>query len=118
MYLTIKFTFFHIRIHLHSQAAGQVQLPSNNLVDIASQELSSDSEESRLDEGEADDNIVEMKMLEAHTESTTRHKGIFHVILPAIFYLIILGKVKDTNRMLIKMSQLQHFLTHVQFFMK
>ena len=100
------------------QAAGQVQLPSNNLVDIASQELSSDSEESSLDEGEADDNIVEMKMLEAHTESTTRQKGIFYVILPAIFYLIILGKVKDANRMLFKMSQLQHLLTHVQFFMK
>jgi len=41
------------------QTGGQVQLPSNNLVDIASQELSSDSEESGLDEGEADDNIAE-----------------------------------------------------------
>ena len=59
-------------------------------MDIASQELSSDSEESGLDEGEADDNIVEMKKLEAHTESTTRRKGIFNVILPAIFYPIIL----------------------------
>jgi len=66
--------------------AGQVQLPSNNLVDIVSQELSSDSEESGLDEGEADDNIVEMKMLEAHTESTAGQKGIFfNVTLPAIF---------------------------------
>ena len=59
------------------QHAGQVQLPSNNLVDIVSQELSSDSEESGLDEGETDDNIVEMKMLEAHAESTAKQKGIF-----------------------------------------
>jgi hypothetical protein len=68
------------------QHIGQVQLPTNNLVDIVSQELSSDSEESSLGEGETDDNIVEMKMLEAHTESTARQKGIFiNVILPAIF---------------------------------
>ena len=40
----------------------------------------------RLDEGEADDNIVEMKMLEAHTESTAGQQGIFfNVTLPAIF---------------------------------
>jgi hypothetical protein len=59
------------------QIVEQAHLPSSDLVNIASQELSSDSEESSSDEGEADDNVVGMQMLEAYTESTAKQKGIF-----------------------------------------
>jgi hypothetical protein len=66
---------------LHSsplmQIVGQAHLPSSDLVNIASQELPSDSEESSSDEGEADDNVVGMQILEAYTRSTAERKGIF-----------------------------------------
>jgi hypothetical protein len=59
------------------QRVAQEQLPSNNLVDIGPQEISSDSEDSSSHESDADNNVVEMQMFEAHTQSTAKQKGIY-----------------------------------------
>jgi len=97
------------------QTAAQAQLPSSNLANIASQEISSDSEDESSDESEADNNVVEMQMFEAHTRSTAKQKGIYccHTVKHFLYF-----KGKNASWMILRLGPLQQYLTSLPFFEK
>jgi hypothetical protein len=101
------------------QAVAHAQLSSSNLENIASPELSSDSEDPSSDEGEVDNNVVEMEMFEAHTQSTAKQKGIFccHTVNHSLC-LNNYFKEKNANWMILRLGLLQQLLMSLQFFKK
>jgi hypothetical protein len=101
------------------QTAAQAQLPFSNLANIASQEISSDSEDLSSDESNTDNNVVEMQMFEAHTQSTAKQKGIYYChTVKHFLYFNNYFKGKNASWMILRLGPLQQFLTSLQFFEK